>query len=86
MMPRPIRSFAARQAEAQKQDVLDRFTLTERLLVEILIQLLGIQTHCDQAHIASRLKKVGLTTKQIAALLDTTPASLAVSRARAAVE
>ena len=81
-MARPIRSFAKRQAEAEKQDVLAGFTTTERLLVEILIQLLSMQARRDMSELAAPLKRAGLTTKQVAALLDTSPASLAVTTRR----
>ncbi len=81
-MARPIRSFEARQAETAKRDALDTITLTERLLAEILIELMETRAARTQIAIARRLKRAGFSTKQAAALLDTTPAALAVGERR----
>lgn len=77
-----VKSFAKRRAEAERRDVLDTLTLTERLLVNILIELMETRAHRNQAEIAERLTRVGLSTKQIAAVLDTTPETLAVAARR----
>jgi len=81
-----VRSFAERQSDAEKRDALASMTLTERLLAAILLQLLAMQASRDQAELAAPLKRAGLSTNQIAALLDTTPASLAVAKRRAQQE
>lgn len=76
------RAFAERQAEAAKQDALETVTMTERLLAHILIELMETRARRKQVDIARRLRAVGFSTKQVAALLDTTPASLSVGENR----
>ena len=61
-----------------KQEALEGISLTERLLVHILIELMETRYRHSHVELSTRLKAVGLTTKQVAAFLDTTPGSLAV--------
>ena len=78
-----IRSFRQRMADEDTRETLEGLSLTERLLVQILIELMHTRGRCGQTAIARRLRVVGFSTKQIAALLHTTPASLAVAKRRA---
>lgn len=77
-----VRSFAERHADEQKREALETMTLTERLLAHVLIELMEMRSRRGYAAIASRLRHVGLSSKQIAALLNTTPASLAIIQSR----
>lgn len=81
-MSRPIRPFTERMADAERRKALGTLTLTERLLAHVLIELMETRGRNGQAGLTKRLRHVGLNTKQIAALLDTTPESLAVAEAR----
>jgi hypothetical protein len=85
-MPRPIRSFAERQAEKDKHEALETVTMTERLLAHILIELMETRGRRGPAALARRLEVIGFSTKAAAALLDTTPASLAVAKQRERVD
>ncbi len=82
-MARPIRSFSARLAEKEQQDALETVTLSNRLLAHVLIELMDTRGHRPMEAIATRLQQIGFSAKQAAALLDTTPAALAVGRQRA---
>ena len=77
-----IRSFTARQADAERRAALETLSLTDRLLAHVLIELMEIRRRRDAGDLTDRLRRVGLSTTQIAALLDTTPASLAVAVGR----
>jgi transcriptional regulator len=81
-MTRGTRSFEARHADEQKREALDTITMTERLLAHILIELMESRASRKQADFARRLRHVGFSTKQVAALLDTTPAALYVTERR----
>lgn len=71
------KSFAERRADEEKLDALSELSTTERLLAHILIELMDTRARRSLDEIAQRLRVIGLSTKQVAALLDTTPASLA---------
>jgi hypothetical protein len=57
-------------------------SLTDRLLAQILIELMETRGRQGYAAIAARFRSAGLSSKQVAAVLDTTPASLAVIKHR----
>jgi hypothetical protein len=70
-------------AEQDKREALETLSLSERLLAQILLQLMAVQSNYGLADRADRLRQAGLSTAQAAALLDTTPAAINVVKARA---
>lgn len=77
-----IKSFTERMAAEEKRVALETLSLSERLLAQILLQLMAVQSNYQLADRADRLRMSGLSTAQAAALLDTTPATLNVVKAR----
>lgn len=77
-----VKSFSQRRAAAEKAEALETMTVTERLLAHILIELFDARAHWSMHERAQRLKQAWLSTQQAAALLDTTPATLAVLKRR----
>jgi hypothetical protein len=77
------KSFAARLADQEHREALESLSCTERLLALLLLELRGLREPLRAAEAAALLQRAGLSPRQIAALLDTTPASLSVARHRA---
>lgn len=81
-MARPIRSFNERMAEKAKADALETVTTTERLLVLIFVELMNTRRERTTDDLARTLERV-FSRAQVAAMLDTTPAAIAVASNRA---
>jgi len=81
-MGRPIGTFAERQAAKQRRDALAGITTTEHLLALILIELRETRGHQLTADHAAMLERVGFSRAQVAAILDSSPASLHVLKRR----
>lgn len=81
-MPRPLKSFNQRQADAARRDALSTISTTEHLLALILIQLKEMQVHRKIAEHSADLHGAGFSRAQAAAILGTTPASLFVLERR----
>lgn len=82
-MPRRTLSFAERQRRRDEREALSVITVTERLLVLILLELMATRAHRSTAESADVLARAGFSTRQIAGLLGTSEATINVSKNRA---
>lgn len=81
-MARSSRSVNQQAADNARRDVLTTIGTTEHLLALILIELMSTRANRGYAELSKRLRGVGFSSAQVAAILDTSTASLYVIESR----